>query len=446
MGRSKAAGRAASKASPSREFILTDQPLVDDQELWRQFRRIGGNLTPQDVSNIILEADTGNICRFVDLANEARQKDGHLHSVLQTRELAVKGLEWDLKAPRDASDEEKKATAEMKAVLEDSENFPDLLHHLTGAGVFHGHSTAETMYRLDAIGGKPFLVPFKWRRIHPNRFAFSPKNGQLLFTQDNVNGIDLLSEFPGKFVQYQPIVNGDAAAREGLARILVWQALFRNWDLRDWLQYGEVGWKPWRIGTYEKDGVNQKDIEALRRALKNLGTTGSALLPSTVKMDVEWPKGVGNTITSSHKELFDQMGTEMSKTVLGQTLTTEQGNRGSQALGNVQDRVRGDILVADAVSEAAVITRQVIRPFYALNYSDRLRPARFIFRTEESVDLLMFSKAMNELKKAGLRIPAEWVRSQGGIPNPKEGEEVLENGSDEPDNEPSNQDGDGNEA
>lgn len=414
---------AFEKADPSAVVVLGDE-VVEDRPLWRQFQRIGGNLTPQDVSTIILEADCGNIERLVNLANEARQKDGHLHSVLQTRELALKGLDWDLVPPRDPSGPEKKATEDLKAILEEADNFPDLVHHLTGSGVYHGHATAETMYRFERVRSRQLIVPYKWNRIHSNRFAFGQTTGELLFTEDGRTGENLLENYPGKFVQYQPLVNGDAPAREGLSRLLVWLALFRNWDLRDWLQYGEIGWKPWRLGTFEK-GAHKKDIEILKRALRTLTTTGAAVLSDATKLSVEWPKGVGSTITSSHKELFDTIGAEMSKAVIGQTLSTEQGNRGSQSLGKVQEKVRGDILVADAIGEAAVISRHVIRPFYQLNHPPSVRPARFIFRTEDSVDLETFSKAIEKLVKAGLEIPSEWVRNQGGIPEPQKGQDTI---------------------
>ncbi len=418
--------RAASAAGGI-VVVGDEDPIVEEQQLWRQFQRIGGNLTPQQVSHIILEADTGQIARFVDLSNEARQKDGHLHSVLQTRELALKGLRWSVAPPENASAAEKKAAADIEQQLKDSENFPDLVHHLSGAGPYHGHATAETIY---ARVGR-FIVPERWNLIHPRRFVFAVGDGRLLWSDSGAqhDGVDLMEVYPGKFVQYQPIINGDVRVREGLARVLIWLALFRNWSLRDWLQLGEIGWKPWRIGKYSKDPTTpagKLDIEILKRVVRRLGTTGSAVIPESTSLAVEWPKGTqASSTSSSHRELFDVMGAEMSKAVLGQTLTTEQGNRGSQSLGNVQDRVRGDILVGDAIGEAAALTRCVVRPLHALNAGGSVRPGHFIFHTEDAADLESFSKALKTFTEAGLRIPAAWVRNQSGIPTPKEGEEVL---------------------
>src|SRR5690606_24231377 len=117
----------------------------------------------------------------------------------------------------------------------------------------------------------------------------------------------------------------------------------------------------WRLGQYEKT-ADKKDIDALKLASRTLSTTGSAVFPATTKLTVEWPKGVGSTMgKSSHSELFGVMGAEMSKAVVGQTLSTEQGDRGSQSLGTVQERVRGDILAADAIGSAATLTKHLVR-------------------------------------------------------------------------------------
>lgn len=404
-----------------------DDPIIGEQQLWLQFQRIGGNLTPQQVSSIILEADTGRVQRFIDLSNEARQKDGHLHSVLQTRELAVKGLAWSIAPPEGANGKEKRAAEDCERALRDSENFPDLIHHLSGSGPFHGHATSETMY--DKVGR--FVVPAKWNNIHSRRFVFGAEDGRLLFSdlQNQITGVDLLNAYPGKFVQYQPIINGDVKVREGLARMLIWAALFRNWSLRDWLQLGEIGWKPWRIGKYDRSATTpagKQDIDILKRVVRTLGTTGTAVIPTTTELAVEWPKGtMMSGGKSNHHELFDVMGAEMSKGVLGQTLSTEQGDRGSQSLGNVQERVRDDILIADAVGEAAAVTRCVVRPYYALNCGETVRPGHFIFHTEDAVDLESFATSIKTLRDAGLRIPAAWVRLQGQIPDPKGDEEIL---------------------
>ena len=60
------------KAAPVGRPLAISRAVIHDLALTDQFRRIGGQQTPQTVSAIIREADAGNVARFVDLANECR--------------------------------------------------------------------------------------------------------------------------------------------------------------------------------------------------------------------------------------------------------------------------------------------------------------------------------------------------------------------------------------
>ncbi|HNX51735.1 MAG TPA: hypothetical protein PKL08_16320, partial [Thermoanaerobaculaceae bacterium] len=66
--------------------------VVPDLSLWDQAGRLGGKLTPQDVSAIIRMADGGELRLLMDLANECRQKDCHLSAVLSVAEESIAGL------------------------------------------------------------------------------------------------------------------------------------------------------------------------------------------------------------------------------------------------------------------------------------------------------------------------------------------------------------------
>src|SRR6185437_16114291 len=106
-------------------------------------------------------------------------------------------------------------------------------------------------------------------------------------------------------------------------------------------------WKPRRIGYYTK-GADAKDIRILIQTMKDLVTQGVAVLPDSVRVDVEWPKGQdGTTAVNNNKHLgmSDNFAREISKAALGQTMTTDDGSSHSQA--RVHDEVRKDIRDSD---------------------------------------------------------------------------------------------------
>lgn len=428
----------ASPASPG-----LSGTILPDLSVWEQFQRVGGNLTPHQVSQIIRTADTGDPRRLIDLANEMRQKDGHLQSVLSTRETALLGLKWELFYPGQdpKSSKGKNQRKFVERALRICKGLRRTLAHLTSA-IYYGFSVAEVVWAT--IGGK--MLPERIVCHSPRRFRFREEDGLLVWQdQDMSQGVDFRSTYAGKFLVSQPRINGDVECREGLARVLMWPALFRNWTLSDWLKLAEIAWKPWRIGKYsKKDGASTEDIEALKQIVAGMSASGAAVHPDTVSIELMMPSGTaGASSKSDHSGLFDTMGREMSKAVLGQTLTTEGGKVGSQALGNVHNDVRKDVLESDAEWLAEVINEQLIAPLILLNYGPKAAVPRFRFITTEAADIETYANAIEKLAKV-LRIPAEWVRDKLGIPEPKDGDELVQDWvTPAPETSPANDDGAG---
>lgn len=397
--------------------------VVPHLPLSLQLLRLGGAITPQQVSEIYRLADVGYMWQLQDLSNESRQKDGHLQSILGTRENALKGLRWQLVCDEKARKKDRRAAEWCEKAIRASKNFPDLVAHLNGA-VFHGYGVAETLYHV--VDGR--LAPKAFKPIPPRRFVFEQSEGRLQQwdayggSLAPYPGVDLMARYPGKFLTHQPRVNGDVPVREGLNRVLNWAALFRNWDIRDWLSLGELAWKPWRMGTYKK-GADKTSIDNLRSILRQMSASGVATKPEDAQIEIHWPKG--NTVGGTHKELAEFLGGEMSKAVLGQTLTTEAGSRGARSLGEVHDKVRRDILEGDALDVAACITRDLVAPLIAMNFGDTVDVPQFVFVTVDGVNLKDYSAAILNFQKAGLRIKASDVRDVAGFSEPDDDDELL---------------------
>lgn len=426
-----------------------DPRVIQPLPLSLQLQRIGGGLTPIQVSEILRLADTGYVYRLVDLANESRQKDAHLQSVLQTREIALQGLPWQVRPLKTAGRKKDKKQAEF---VEDAlracvappglpttlVGFEGLIAHLAG-GDYHGHAVSETIF--DKVDGK--IVPRAFSALGQRRFVFDLADGSLKQwdatggTGVTYPGVDLQKAYPGKFIQFLPRIVGDVQCREGLVRPLMWAALFRNWDLRDWLTLAELAWKPWRTGTYA-EGATDADIANLRNALEQMTATGVAVFRDTATANVHWPANGGRG-TSAHKELFDAMGAEMSKAVLGQTETTQASTSSGYAQAKVHNEIRKDIRDARARALAEVIRRDLIAPLVWMNFGPDAPVPTFEFLTEDSVDLVAFSQMLVNVRNpvVGMRIPAAWARGRLGIPEPESDDEEVLGDTDEEDDETS---------
>lgn len=430
--------RGAFTRATSRQIIRVDAGVsIPDLPLYAQYQRIGGPITPEQVTSVIAQADTGIMWPLVTLFGDARRKDCHLQTVLFAREMAVASLPYEVQAPEGSSprgrdarvaawwNEALEAAAGGPQDTADLIGFRGLLGHLQG-GVGHGYALAETVCEKDS--GK--LRPLGWNPVGAGRVLFDQLTGRPHWYDPigttGYPGVDLRKGFaPGKIVFHQPRITGDEPTREGLARVLLWAALFRNWSLRDWVALGELAWKPWRKGKYKK-GADKKDIDELRNILRNMSASGVALIPDTTELEVEWAKG--NLQGATHKEMAEFLAAEMSKATVGQTLTTEQGDRGARSLGDVHKDVKAEITAYDATCVAETVRREIIAPLTRRNFGPDVAIPSFRFLIKESVDLLKFAQGVGTLKDRGLKIGTAYVYDVGGIPVPKEGEEILGEG------------------
>ena len=403
--------------------------VIPDLALWYQYQRIGGAMTPQRLSQILRAADTGDLAEYVDVANDARQKDGHLQGILSQVEMSLAELDWTLSLPDNAKATDKRNMAFVEEALKQAtgtdanglSGFASLVAHLAGS-FYIGHQVSESIWVKDAKGR---LVVTGWNHLAARRFGYRQSDGAFVWRDSGMTEVEIQKEYPNKFVVSQPRVNGDVPCREGLARVLLWAALFRNWSMSDWLRTAELAWKPWRIGTYEK-GASDPDIEALRTVMQDLITTGTAVLPETAKFEVKWAGGgSGGTGKPTHAELFNVVAQEMSKAALGATETVQASTSSGYAQAKVHQGVSATLMRARARHIAAVLIRDVIRPMIRLNFGKRALVPTLRFTIEEQVDIAAFGAGIEKLVNAGLEIPQSWVRQKIGAPAPKGDEPIL---------------------
>jgi phage gp29-like protein len=406
--------------------------LVGAPALSEQFSRIGGNLSPARVSAIIQEADQGRPFRLVDLFHELRQKDGHLQSEMQTREVCIGSIPFDIAPPgEEPLKRDFKYARQCRLALQRCKSLTTAITHWVGEGNVFGHADVEVVWKIETEGELAgLMVPDKFVPISCRRFGFRQSDGELLFdptNQGNVDqfGVDLLRDFPvGKFIRYQPRVNGDVLVREGLVRCLVWLALFRNFDIRDWLQLAEMAWKPKRLAKYKKDTVSKQDRAQLLSILERLTSTGVAIYPDSVEIDLQWPQQSARQ--SNHRELAEFLAKEISKAVLGTSDMTEQSTtNGARAAVEKRGELRDELKEWDVVGVANLVTDNVVKQFYRYNYPANIEAGSYVPLIDEPTDLDKFSVAMERLTKRGLKVGAGWVRKKIGAAEPKKGEELL---------------------
>ncbi|MCL6558762.1 MAG: DUF935 domain-containing protein [Firmicutes bacterium] len=370
-------------------------------------------LTPERLAVIFKEADAGDVYRQMELFEEMEEKDTHLFSILQTRKNAVLSLDYEI-LPYSDDPVDVKAAELVREAME-FEGLEDALLDLLDA-VGKGYAISEIMYAIR--DGKVQLDRLKW--VHQKRTIFDDfMNMRLLTDADPVRGIEIPEN---KFVVHRYRARSGHPNRAGLLRVCAWMYLFKNYDIKDWVTFAEVYGMPLRLGKYDAN-TTKEDKDALMQAVVMLGTDAAGIISKST--EIEFVEAVKNS-TDVFKTLAEFCNAEMSKAVLGQTLTTEVGDRGSYAAGKVHNEVREDLKLADCKALAETLRRDLFRPLVRFNLGDKPRLPYLKHKIYTPEDQEKTARVYSiVIKDIGLPVAKQHVYERFGIPEPGPKDELL---------------------
>lgn len=128
---------------------------------------------------------------------------------------------------------------------------------------------------------------------------------------------------------------------------------------------------------------------------------------------------------------------EISKVVLGQTLSVEEGSKGqgSYALGSVHAGVLNNYTLFDVLISAAILNNQLIKQLVDFNFITESYP-KFEWNVFDVGTVTVLAQNISNLASM-LDIPAEWLYNKMGIPIPGKNDKILKiptpkNGSQQP--------------
>lgn len=392
-------------------------------------------LTPGRLGVLLREAETGDAISYLELAEEIEEKQLHYLAVLGTRKRQVAQLNIQVEPADDSAE----ATRDADLVKDwlDAEPIQDELVEILDA-VGKGFSVTEIVWDMSERQWMPSKLEYR----DPRWFEFDDIDGRTLQMRDLQNQREPLAAF--KFIQHRFQAKSGLPIRGGFARMVAWWYLFSNYAVKDWVQFMETYGQPTRVGKYPAS-ASEPDKAVLLRALTNLGADAAAMIPESMLIElVTTSQGQGGT-TTIHKDFLEYCDALISKAVLGQTLTTEVGDSGSRALGDVHDEVRRDIERSDAFALGQTLTRDLAVPMVILNHGERKRYPRIAIGREETLDIARVSDALAKLVPIGLRVPEAWARELVGAPAPEDGEDLLQASMPDPDPDDEDNTGTGND-
>ena len=407
-----------------REIPIRETRRPDTRELavaqirdrWSSYPSNG--LTPQRLARIFLEADNGDVLRQAELFEEIEEKDPHLASQFQIRKTAVQGLEYEVLPGLEDDARARKIADFCREVIDSIKDWDDVILDMLDA-LPKGYSMLELLW--DTSGREVRPRDIRW--IHPKKITFWNSLTPRLLTEENqVEGID---PPPFKFIYHRYKARSGYDTRAGILRVCAWMYLFKNYAIKDWVVFGEVYGMPLRVGKYQP-GASADDKSALLEAIQSLGTDAAGVISANT--EIEFIESQKTSSLNIYESLTTFCDNQVSKAVLGQTLTSEAGGsrgQGSFALGKVHAEVRQDLVEADAKALGKTITQQLLRPLVGFNFGWDAPVPRFKLLYEPPEDLTEFAGIYKTLGEMGFEFSQEHVSERFKIPMPKPDEKPM---------------------
>lgn len=407
---------------------VNGKPLTRQRPITREIAAYGiydkystypsDGLTPQRLAKIFKEADQGDVYRQMELFEEMEGKDLHLFSQFQTRKNAVTGLGYEIlpyssDIKSDTLDEITDFIYKVFENLDIEDIFMDLLD-----AIGKGFAVSEIIWKIK--DGK--VIPAEVKNRHQKKFFWDENNIFKVMTEENPQG----EELPiNKFIIHRYKARSGHASKAGILRVASWMYLFKNYAVKDWVAFAEVYGMPFRLGKYNA-GASEADKEALQQALIMMGSDAAGIIPEGA--EIEFKEAAKISSLNVYESLANFCNKEMSKAILGQTLTTDIGSNGSRAAAEVHDGVRKDLVEADCKALSTTLRNDLIKPLILFNYGaaylDYAPSIKFNFEEPEDVE-----KNANTyrtiIKDIGLPVAEDHLYEKFGIPKPEEGQKVI---------------------
>lgn len=352
------------------------------------------------------------------------EKDGHLFSVLQTRKNGVLARERHLH-PASEGESDRAVADYVGEILDGIPNFSRTLQNILDA-LGKGFSVQEILWQIRE-DGRIGIAEIKSR--YPGRFLFDEQGRLCLSTlPGNIRAMQFSGHSPQplperKFLvctfggQYSNIYG------KGLLARAFWYYWFKKNNIRFWMYYNDRYGSPTAV-AHCSAGVPEDERTRLLEVLESLQSDTGIVLPENVTL--EFIESRNGAAAATYRDFADWCNDEVSKIVLGQTLTTTEGRRsGSLALGRIHDQVRSEYVESDAHDLMEVINGQLIPWIVQYNFPPGTPCPRWIIDTSADEDLDREIEIDKRLLGLGVPLSSEYFYERYRRPAPRSFERAL---------------------
>lgn len=262
--------------------------------------------------------------------------DSHVWAKVMDRRSALMAVKWELRPAPNGG----RVAALCQRAIERLEGYDE--YPLAGSqihmqeAVFRGWSALEVIWENTPDGWLPAYL----RDIPNRRLIHDGREWRLLTSDHPTVGIPLP---PYKILLIRHGATYENPYGEAILSRCYWPYIFKHNGLKWWVTLAERYGLPWVIGRLGGE-ANEVQRSELASKLASLALDAVAVVPQGAEIQIETMQGVSPDV---HDRLVTYCNAEISKVIVGQTLTTELDGAGSRAAAQVHQDIRDEIVASD---------------------------------------------------------------------------------------------------
>ncbi|NLN01529.1 MAG: DUF935 family protein [Lentisphaerae bacterium] len=349
------------------------------------------NLTAASLLAAIEEAQAGYTANLFAIYRDLIASDNQLQSEFAKRKWAVTGdtvsiQPWDKNSHLDV------ATKDICAPLLDSAVFNDACAWLLN-GTLYPVAVVEKVYRQTPDGFKiKSLIPVPYRLLDYRdgilKIFDTDKDGTVLPTTHIAD--------PARYIVHRGHTLPIPDTWGGPMRSILFWVLLRTMGRQWWADLLERFGMPFLKGKYRDQAGKDVLEKAFRMALRLGGIVVSQ------NTEVEITQAAASDSSSSHNLFIELCNKEISKLIVGQTLSSTADSTGiGQGAAPLQGEVRDDIRKADARHLSMTLRNQLFMQLCAINGLAGNAP-NVLFGADSAADMFKLVASVKHLYDAGL--------------------------------------------
>ncbi len=370
---------------------------------------IAGGLDVDRLSQILDAASRGEMEDYFSLCRDIISGHSHASAEFGKRKLAVLGDDFRLSPynPKDAADST--VSKAIESNLESLDEWMDVQLHLLDSTLYPV-SLVEKIYRPSNRPGWHYEIA-ELRPV-PHRLL-TWTSGELRIRDVDARGNVLATSHapdPMRYIVARVHAHtGIPDTWGGPMRAVVFWWLFAVMDRHWWARFLDRFGAPFIVAKYDDAEDDARVI--LNSAFQTASKLFGLAVPRSVEIELQQ---ASSTATDAFEKFHATANAELSKVIVGQTLSAEGQNLGlGGGQASVQESVRQDIRQFDARRLGHILRTQLFAPLCRLN-AWQGKPPIAAWGGESAAELTAIGSVLPSLADAGVELTDDGIEVLSG--------------------------------